>query len=58
MVPGFGMHIFHIISQNMYLDNDFVEYVRMKKYPVNPDELKTIEITKVEDEISAKFNAG
>ncbi|WP_280740759.1 hypothetical protein [Pedobacter kyungheensis] len=42
----------------MYLDNDFVEYVRMKKYPVNPDELKTIEITKVEDEISAKFNAG
>lgn len=33
----------------MYLDNDFVEYVRMKKYQINSDELSTMEIGRIEN---------
>jgi hypothetical protein len=40
----------------MYLDNDFVEYVRMKKYQINPDGLSRMEIGGIENEISAKLN--
>jgi hypothetical protein len=42
----------------MYLDNDFVEYIRMKKYQINSDELSTMEIGRIENEISAKLNNG
>lgn len=42
----------------MYLDYEFVEYVRMKKYQINPDGLSRMEIGRIENEISAKLNSG
>jgi len=42
----------------MYLDNDFCRIYKNEKISDNSDGLTTMEIGRIENEISAKLNSG